>query len=244
MEKANVFAQYLKNVFFPPERVITEEEENKLLNDLPSNKLQNEQTGNVKVKEIIKLINALKNKKAPGYNGLGGKMLKELPIKAKRYITILINFMFRLSYFPKQWKVAQIILINKPGTPLKNVTSYRPISLLPILSKIFEIVIKNKLNHIITSNNLIPQHQFGFRKNHGTIEQVNRVTSEIREAIENKIVCNAVFLDVTQAFDKVWHKGLLKKLKSLFLINLYKILKSYLNERTFQIKINESESQL
>ena len=243
-EKANVFAQHFKNIFEPPERVITEIEENILLNNLTTNEQTNQQTLNVKVKEILQVIKTLKPKKAPGYDGISGKLIKELPIKAVRFITIIINSALRLNYFPYQWKVAQIILINKPGKQPELVTSYRPISLLPILSKIYEIVILEKLNPIIEKNNLIPQHQFGFRKKHGTIEQVNRVVSKVRKTIENKNICNAVFLDVAQAFDKVWHKGLLKKLKSYFPNNLYKILKSYLNERTFQIKINEKVTEL
>ena len=69
------------------------------------------------------------------------------------------------------WKVGQIIMIAKPGKDVNDITSYRPISLLPILSKILEKIILKRLTPIIEDNKLIPSHQFGFRKHHGTVEQ-------------------------------------------------------------------------
>ena len=81
------------------------------------------------------------------------------------------------------------------------------------MSKICEKLIPNRLNPIIFSKKLIPDHQFGFRNCHATIEQVNRLTVKIQETFENKQYCSGAFLDVAQAFDKVWHKGLLYKLK-------------------------------
>lgn len=165
-------------------------------------------------------------------------MIKELPPKAFRLITIIINAMFRLHHFPDQWKNAQIILIPKPGKCPELVTSYRPISLLTVLSKIAEKVILKRINLIIQSKKLIPNHQFGFRSYHGTTEQVNRITAKIRNDLENKRYCSAVFLDVAQAFDKVWHKGLLYKLKKHLPETLYLLLESYLKNRTFQVKVN------
>lgn len=73
-------------------------------------------------------------KKAPGYDLITGKILKELPDKALRLITIIYNAVLRLNYYPAQWKTAQVILLPKPGKNLEEVTSYRPISLLPVIS--------------------------------------------------------------------------------------------------------------
>ena len=244
LEKVTTFASHYKKVFEPPPRKITKEDETTLLSQYKENQEADPQRMSIKIKQITNIIKKLKSNKAPGYDGINGKLIKELPNKAIRFITILMNSAIRLNYFPNQWKVAQIILINKPGKQPELVTSYRPISLLPILSKLYEIIILEKLTLIVESKNLIPTHQFGFRKKHGTIEQVNRVVSKIRRALEDKSICNAVFLDVAQAFDKVWHEGLLTKLKSLFPKRLYKILKSYLEERTFHIKINKTVSQL
>ncbi|CAG9122974.1 unnamed protein product [Plutella xylostella] len=85
--------------------------------------------------------------------------------------------------------------------------------------------------------------EFGFRKNDATVEQVHRVCEHIREALECKKYCSGVFLDVQQAFDKVWHNGLLYKLKKSLPHNLYLLLKSYLEHRIFYVKINDSVSE-
>ena len=79
--------------------------------------------------------------------------------------------------------------------------SYRPISLLPVISKLFEKLLIKRINPIIETRNLIPAHQFGFREKHGTID--HRITNIIEKALEKKRVCSTAFLDVAQAFDRV-----------------------------------------
>lgn len=108
-------------------------------------------------------------------------------------------------------------MIHKPEKDPNDKKSYRPISLLPMISKIFEKLLLKRLNTIIQEKGLIPNHQFGFRNNHSTLEQVHRITDVIEEALERKKVCSSIFLDVSQAFDKVWHKGLMHKL--MFFLN-------------------------
>jgi len=84
----------------------------------------------------------------------------------------------------------------------------------------------------------IPSHQFGFREKHGTIEQVNRITSEIRNAFEKRKNSTAIFLDVYQAFDRVWIEGLMYKIKTMHLYNTHKLLESYLYDRKFVVRCN------
>ena len=91
---------------------------------------------------------------------------------------------------------------------------------------------------------MIPIHQFGFRERHSTIEQVHRITDIIEKALEDKMICSAVFLDAAKAFDKVSHEGLLEKLKLLFPKEYTEVLKSYLSNRYFRIKQGSSYSQL
>ena len=243
-EKVVLFADHLYNVFQPPPREISEQEEKNLLQDIENQNTDSSSNPKVKLKEIKSIIKNLKNKKAPGYDGINEKLLKERPIKALRYITILMNASFRMKIVPDQFKVAQIILVPKPGKKPELVTSYRPISLLPIMSKICEKLMSIRLTKLIKAKNLIPNRQFGFRNHHATIEQVNRITAIIRKSLENKRYCSAVFLDVAQAFDKVWHEGLLWKLKKNLPLDYYFWLKSYLENRTFQVKINNTMSKL
>jgi retron-type reverse transcriptase len=127
----------------------------------------------------------------------------------------------------------------KPGKPPKELTPYRPISLLPIVSKVFE-----KLLPIVEINRLIPNHQFGLRQGHSTIEQTHQAIRKINEALESKQHCSAAFLDSSQAFDKVWHTGLLYKLRRPLPLNYFLILKSYLNNRHFLVKVENEYTEL
>jgi hypothetical protein len=85
----------------------------------------------------------------------------------------------------------------------KELTSHRPISLLPIVSEVFEKLLLERLLPVLKNNRLIPNHQFGFRQRHSTIEQMHRIIQRINEALENKQYCSAAFVDISQAFDKV-----------------------------------------
>jgi hypothetical protein len=115
---------------------------------------------------------------------------------------------------PQVWKIAEVSMIPEPEKPLNEVTSHRPISLLPMVSKLFEKLLLKRLKIIIEKKD-IPTCQFGFRDKHSTIEQVHGLTDKIENVLEEKKICATIFLDVKQAFDKVWHKGLMTKLHKL-----------------------------
>ena len=125
---------------------------------------------------------------------------------------------------------------SKPRKPQNEISSSCPISLLPVLSKLFEKLIINRLKPIIEANKLIPSHQCGGREKHLTIDQVHRLTDVIENVFEYKKICSAVFLDVSQAFDKVWHDGFIHKLKTQLPISFCKLLESYLSEGYFKVK--------
>ena len=126
-------------------------------------------------------------------------------------------------------------MIVKTGKNPKDITSYRPISLLQILSKILEKILLKRLTPIIDESKLVLSRQFGFRKEHKTIEQAQRLVYKIND-LESKRYCSAAFIDISQAFDKVWHTGRLYKIKRAFLRPEYTPLKSYHIDRTFQAR--------
>ena len=109
-----------------------------------------------------------------------------------RLMTIIFNAILRIQYFPKPWKLAQIKMLPKPGKDPHQTASYRPISLLPVFSKILEKIIYCRIKTIIEIKKLIPEHQFGFRNKHSTIEQMHRLINEIIIALENKEYCTAL----------------------------------------------------
>jgi hypothetical protein len=237
-EKALKFADYLEQIFQPNTTDNNETLENML-------EQENVSIQNVTLNEVKHEIKVnIESKKAPGFDLITDEILKELPDKAILKLTNLINASFRLQYVPQLWKVAEVIMIQKPGKPPHEIRSYRPISLLPVISKLFEKLLLKRLKPIIEEKKLIPDHQFGFRNQHSTIDQVHRITNVIESALEENGVCSAIFLDVKQAFDKVWHEGLKHKLKLLLPAQYSKILDSYISERYFRIKQEGTYSEL
>src|SRR5262249_29132693 len=134
--------------------------------------------------------------------------------------------------------------ILKPGKKVTDKKSYRPISLLPIMSKLFEKLFLKTLKPIIEEKNLLPNHQFGFRQRHSTIEQVHRLIDIIEKALEGKEVCSIIFLDIAQDFDKVWHEGLLHKLNQFLPIQYVNLLKSYMTNLMFRVNHGADYSDL
>jgi len=108
-----------------------------------------------------------------------------------------------------------IILIFKLGKSPDVPSSYRPISLLPSLAKLCEKLILRRISKIINDKQVIPHTQFGFRNKHSAIHQVNHLTDAIAYSFERKLYCSAVLLDIAQAFDRIWHLGLLFKLRKI-----------------------------
>jgi hypothetical protein len=90
---------------------------------------------------------------------------------------------------------------------------------------------------MVENNRLMPNHQFGFRQRHSTIEQIHRIVQRINETLENKQCCSAEILDISQAFDKVWHTGLIFKLRRSLPLNYFLVLTSYLLSRHFLLKV-------
>jgi len=121
--------------------------------------------------------------------------------------------------------------------------SYRPISLLLLLSKIFERLLITRTHAAMPKDELLPLHQFGFREGHSTIHQCHRIVNHIMDSLEEKKMCASMFLDIEQAFDKVWHQGLLYKLRKKLPDQIFLILNSHINDRYFQVKTENALSQ-
>jgi hypothetical protein len=197
LEKANTFAQHLEKRLhpYPGLDTLLVLNSNDYLDKIPL------ATPREVAEEIRTNINP---KKAPGFDLITGEILKNFKRKALVKLTTLINACIQLNYITDAWKTAELIMIPKPSMNLSEVESYRPISLLPITSKLFENLILKRLKPIIADKHLVPMHQFGFRKNHSPIDQVLRITDIIEKTLENNGVCSAVFLDIAQAFNRVW----------------------------------------
>lgn len=135
IQKANCFAEHLENTFQPndgddPPNWEETIQENMAIRSTTAN-------------EISEVIHEINPRKASGFDLITGEILKHLPEKAIRKLTHLINASFRLKYVPQIWKIAEVTMVAKPGKPPNDVSSYRPISLLPVISKLFEKILLN-----------------------------------------------------------------------------------------------------
>lgn len=101
------------------------------------------------------------NRKAPDYDLIVGEVLQNLPRKALVLLTSIYNSILRLCHIPEQWKHVLIIMILKPCKPPTQPSSYRPVSLLPLMYNIFEKLLLARIRETTVLDNIIPNHQFG-----------------------------------------------------------------------------------
>ena len=130
------------------------------------------------------------------------------------------------------WKIAHISAIYKRSGPKNCKSSFRPISILPTLSKVCESVIHERLLCHCIENNIISERQAAYLKGDSTITQLAYIIHYIRSSWGKSKIVQGAFLDISSAFDKVWHKGLLSKLSQIGVDgNFFDLFKSYLSKR-------------
>lgn len=196
-----------------------------------------------KPKEIRAIIKSLRLKKAPGIDGINNTILKKLPRKAIVLLNTIFNACINLSYFPSEWKIAKVVAIAKPNKDHTRTSSYRPISLLNSISKIFEKIVLHRLNNYIELEQIFPNTQFGFRPQHSTTHQLARVVNHLKTSQQNQKSTGLVTLDIEKAFDSIWHDALIHKMVTFgFPIVLTKIIYAFLLNRSFYVQINTEHS--
>ena len=188
--------------------------------------------------EIMKIINDLDGKKSGDIFHISPDLVKLSGQTLSQILTIIFNFSIKDGCFPAAMKPAKILPMHK-GDSVLAVGNYRPISILPILSKIFERLIYNRLIKFINDNNILTELQFGFQKNKSTEHAVTSILSTLDEAKFKGNSSYCIFLDFAKAFDTVNHEILLKKLDHYGVSGIsHNLLKSYLSNRSQQTEIN------
>ena len=168
---------------------------------------------NLNEDEILKVIRALNIHKAHGHDDISIRMIKICDKSLLKPLIILFGNSIESSCYPDIWKRSNIIPVHKKNDK-QLVNNYRPISLLPIFGKIFEKIIFNKIYNFLLEENLLNSNQSGFRPSDSCIYQLLTITHEIFEVFDcnPSLEIRSIFLDISKAFDKVWHEGLLYKL--------------------------------
>ncbi|GBO41711.1 putative RNA-directed DNA polymerase from transposon BS [Araneus ventricosus] len=203
-----------------------------LLSLLTDNQIDNLKC--IKPSEVIKVLKKLNIKEASGFDCITNKMLINLPRKMIFEFTEIINYIFKFNYFPKAWKTSVVVPILQPGKDPTQSENYWSISLFSTLSKLTENFILDKLNKHLVENKILFREQFGLAltSTHQLLRVVEYITSGFEEG------------DVQKTFDRVWIQGLIHKLiKYRTPPYLLRLLKSYLEERKFAVKIGKSISE-
>ena len=152
--------------------------------------------------------------KAPGIDKIPVRVIKDCLTPILPAITSIVNASFATFTFPSEWKTAEVTPIPKNGD-YEQATNNRPISLLPVLSKVCERVVHNQFPSYVQSKNRLTKTQSGNKKWHSTETSVIETTDTILNAIDKKKLTAVVFLDLSKAFVSVSHETLILKLRDV-----------------------------
>jgi hypothetical protein len=196
--------------------------------------------------EVQEAIRGLKVSKAPDPNGIPNRALKHLPQRVVSLLVLIFNAIRLTHHFPSVWKHARVISILKPGKDPALPSSYRPISLLDTISKLFEKILLARILHEVSEHGLMRDEQFVFRPRHSTSLKLARLVEKITRNFGEKRLTGAVFLDVAKAFDTVWIDGLLYKLTLLnfssYIVHTISLIRGRSREASFQMATSSRRS--
>ena len=195
--------------------------------------------------DILLIIKTLNSSKAHGWDNISIKMIKICGESITVPLKIIFEQSLKENKFPEVWKKANIVPVHKKED--KNlIKNYRPVSLLPIFSKIYERVIYNALFNYFKDNKLFTPSQSGFLPGDSCIAQLLSIIHEIQTAFDNNptVDVKGVFPDISKAFDKVWYIGLLFKLKAYGVDGeLLSLLENYLENCKQKVVLNDQTSE-
>ena len=139
-------------------------------------------------------------------------ILRNFGESISKHLDIIFKSYIGEGHFPSGWKKANVIPAHKKGNNQVS-KNYRPDSILPICGKIFESLLYNSLLEFFIKNNIILSNQSAFKQGDLCIYQVLSITHEIYQLFDKSFEVRGIFFDISKAFDKVWYKGLILKLK-------------------------------
>jgi hypothetical protein len=222
-DKANIL-----NDFFTNQTMLNETDAN-----LPSLPINHSRLSSLvfNVDEVKLILGCLPLGKASGPDDINNRILRELAHELSAPLTSLFNKSIAAGHFPASWKDANVSAIFKKGDP-SLVNNYRPISLLSNIEKVLERLVFKHVYNFFLENNFLSPFQSGFIPGDSPVNQLTFIYNYFCKALDEGKEIRAVFFDISKAFDRVWHKGLLAKLESAGICgNLLAWFSSYLTNR-------------
>lgn len=241
-EVSNIFNNHFSNVFveeiMPKLKQFTAQSDECDMNTLINSNNTFAKFNPLEEIEVGKIIDGLKNKYTSGYDEIPPILIKQSKNQLVKPLTHLINSSFISSKFPEKLKIAKIKPIFKKGDK-SNVNNYRPIALLPAISKIYEKAVHNQLVDFLEKNNILNDYQHGFRQGRSVITAATDFIESVLDSLDNHEQTVGLFLDLSKAFDSLSHDLLYFRLHNLGIQKLpLNWLKSYLCNRKQFVEIS------
>ncbi|XP_063898861.1 probable RNA-directed DNA polymerase from transposon X-element [Helicoverpa armigera] len=237
-DRAEIFAEHLERQFRPND---TQDAEHvaaveKHLGDYFASPIASEEDPIFFAPGAVRrAILRTKLKKAPGADGITNTALRHLPYRMVVALARLYTGILRTGTFPRIWKEGRVIMLPKAQKNVLKPESYRPITLLPTISKVFELLLLRHLTPHLTPR----PEQYGFRAEHSTTLQLTRVLHHFANTVNRREHAVAVFLDMEKAFDRVWHPGLIYKISTSDTPRrITQVISSFLTGRTIRVVVD------
>ena len=183
--------------------------------------------------------------KSPGLDKVDALLVQKAGQTAFFRICEIFNAALRMGYFPAAWKIAVIVVILKPGKDPTSIGSYRPISLLNVLGKIFEKIVSRRLSNHLEATNFFSDSQNGFRRRRETTDALFKLQQDLMKGtVFPRLYSGILMFDAEKAFDKTWTKGLIYKIieANLFPTLINRLLASYFADRKICVRIENEIS--
>lgn len=229
-----VFANYFNSIYLQDN---DKSVHNDILNNMPNIDIHS-----FTEEDIKRSISQLKNKMTAGHDQIPSFLVKDCSGVFIKPLTFLFNLALRTSVFPDCWKLARVCPVLKSGD-ISDITNYRPITILPNFSKVFEISLYNRIYPSVNKSLSIYQH--GFMEKRSTVTNLALITQDISETIDAQGQVDVVYTDFSKAFDTISHTIIILKLMDFGLSsNLINLFTSYLNNRVQYVAYNGFRSDV
>ena len=198
---------------------------------------------NVTEDVVLRLLNEMNTDKAAGIDNLSAKFLKDGAVILAKPISKICNLSVKYSIFPTDCQIAKLKPLFKKGSTT-HPKNYRPISLLPLISKIIEKVIHDQTQEFLNDKKILYKFQSGFRKNYSTDSCLSYLHNKIATGFESGLHTGMILIDLQKAFDTINHEILINKMEYLgFSKSVILWFKSYLSKRKFKVNLNQTFSE-
>ena len=195
-------------------------------------------------KMVKKVITNLDSSKASGPDCISVVVLKNCEPELSYILAKLFNKCLKESCFPDCWKVSSVVPVFKNAGKRSKAKNYRPVSLLSVVNKVFEKLVNNRIVDHLEKCGLFSDFQYGFRSSRSTADLLTVVSDRIARAFNRSGATRAVALDISKAFARVWHAGLLHKLTSYVISGqIFGLISSFLRNRRLRVVLDGKSSQ-